>query len=146
MRVRVRERFVWLNDRVGRLLLSRRAHYFLVAAPTTASRDDAQFLMKKLRQLKVSPRALILNSAFVPGNEWIEVLESAELESEDLRSVLATLKEERQIREQASNEVARSFSKRHPSLRQLKLPYVEVPEPRDVVMALSQQLGAAQLI
>ncbi len=142
----VRERFVMLNDQVGRLLLSRHAHYLLVAAPTTAARDDAQYLVKKLRQLRISPRALILNSAFVPENEWIEVLESAELESAEVREVLATLKEERQIRERASADVARSFSRRHPSIRQMKLPYVVVPEQRDVVMTLSQQLNVDLLI
>ena len=143
---RVQKRFVWLNEHVGRLLLDPNTHYFLVAAPTSAARDDAQYLLKRLKALRVSPRALILNSAYVPENEWIEVLEDANLESEELRSVLATLREESEIRERASSEVARTFSRNHPSLTQLRLPYVEVQEPKDIVVELSHQLNVAQLV
>ncbi len=143
---RVRSRFVWLNERVGRLLLDPQTHYFLVAAPTTAARDDAKYLLKRLKALRLSPRALILNSAYVPENEWIEVLEEADLESEELRSVLSTLREESEIRERASSDVARAFSRQHPSLEQHRLPFVEVPEPREVVVLLSRQLDVAQLV
>jgi hypothetical protein len=143
---RVRKRFVWLNEHVGRLLLDPRTHYLLVAAPTTAARDDAQYLLKRLEALRISPRALILNSAYVPENEWIEVLEQADLDSEDLRSVLSTLREEAEIRERASSEVARTFSRQHPSLAQHRLPYVEVREPKEVVVELSRQLDVAHLV
>lgn len=143
---RVRKRFVWLNEHVGRLLLDPGTHYFLVAAPTMAARDDAQYLLQMLRALDVSPRALILNSAYVAENDWVQVLEDADLESEGLRAVLVTLREEAEIRERASAEVARSFNARHPSLAQLRLPHVEVSEPRDVVLQLSQQLNLARLI
>ena len=118
----------------------------LVAAPTTAARDDAQYLLKRLKALRVSPRALILNSAYVPENEWIEVLEDADLDSQELRSVLSTLREESEIRERASTEVAQAFSRQHPSLAQHRLPYVEVREPKDVVVELSHQLDVAHLV
>jgi anion-transporting ArsA/GET3 family ATPase len=143
---RVRERFVWLNERVSRLLLDRNAHYFLVAAPTAAASDDAQYLFKRLKALRVSPRALVLNSAYLPENEWIEVLEEIELESDELRAALSTLREESEIREKASDAVSGSFSARHPSLPQLRLPYVELPEPREIVLQLSRQLDVTHLL
>lgn len=120
----VREQFVKINEHVSRLLLHPNTHYFLVAAPTTAARDDAQYLARRLKALRILPRAVILNSAFVPENEWLDVLEDSDLESEELRSVLSTLREESEIRERASCEVARTFSRHQPSLAQLRLPYV----------------------
>ena len=143
---RVRERFVWLNERVGRLLLGRNAHYFLIAAPTAAARDDAHYLFKRLKALRVSPRALVLNSAYLPENEWIEVLEELELQSDELRAALSTLREESNNREKASAAVSGSFATRHPSLPQLRLPHVELPEPREIVLQLSRQLDVMHLI
>lgn len=61
-------------------------------------------------------------------------------------AVLATLREESDIRERASSDVARTFAQQHPKLAQQRLPYVEEPEPRDVVLELSRQLDVAQLV
>ena len=143
---RVRSRFLWLNEHVARLLLHPRTHYFLVAAPTTAARDDAQYLLKKLRSLKIDPRGFILNSAYVQESDWIDVLEDSDVDSDCIREVLASLREEHQVREQASARVARTFSNRHPSLTQLRLPYIEVPDPRDIVLALSNEFDLSHMV
>ncbi len=142
----VRERFVWLNEHVAKLLTGANTHYFLVASPTAAARADAHYLLKKLRGMKLRPHRLILNSAFILEREWLAVLEDADIESEAIREVLARLNDEDRSREQASEETSKTFAERHPNLVQLRLPHLEVPEPRDVVVGLSRHLAVSQVL
>lgn len=137
---RVRDRFLWINERTGELLLRPDTQYFLVAAPTAAAREDASFLFRKLHQLKIQPRGLILNSAFVPERPWFDVLYENDDLSPAVRSVLDALQEEARIREQAASDVASTIARRHPRLTQLRLPYVEEVEPRQVIETLSAAL------
>jgi anion-transporting ArsA/GET3 family ATPase len=143
---RVRERFLWINEKTGELLLRPDTRYFLVAAPTAAAREDASFLFKKLRQLEVSPRGLILNSAFVPPRQWLDVLDEHDSLSASVRSVLDSLQEEARIRDEAASEVSTAMARRHPRLTQLRLPFVEAAEPRQIVEALSAALDVERLL
>jgi anion-transporting ArsA/GET3 family ATPase len=143
---RVRERFLWINEKTGDLLLRPDTRYFLVAAPTTAAREDASFLFKKLTQLEVRPRGLILNSAFVPSRGWLDVLDETDSLSTSVRSVLDSLQEEARIREEAASEVSTTMARRHPRLAQHQLPFVEAKEPRQVVEALSAALDVERIL
>jgi anion-transporting ArsA/GET3 family ATPase len=143
---RVRERFLWINERTGDLLLRPNTRYFLVAAPTAAAREDASFLFKKLGQLEVRPRGLILNSAFVPERQWLDVLGETDSLSASVRTVLDSLQEEARLRDEAATEVSSTMARRHPRLSQLRLPFVEAAEPRQVVEALSTALDPEKLL
>ena len=143
---RVRERFLWLNARTGELLLRPDTRYFLVAAPTAAARDDAHYLAAKLRALRVQPQGVILNSAFVPERQWLDELEQTDEIGDSIREVLSALQAEAALREQAASEVAAAMAKRHPRLKQHRLPFVEAAEPRHVVEALSSILDVGQFL
>ena len=143
---RVRDRFLWLNAKTGDLLLRPDTRYFLVAAPTAAARDDAHYLAKRLRSLRVKPEAIILNSAFMPERPWVDVLEAAEDLSDPIRDVLETLQREAMLRESAASQVSTALASRHPELEQLRLPFVEASKPRDVVEILSASLELDRLL
>lgn len=143
---RVRERFLWINEKTGDLMLRPETRYFLVAAPTSAAREDASFLFKKLSQLEVKPRGLILNSAFVPPRQWLDVLDDTDALSASVRTVLDSLQEEARIREEAAAEVSKTMAARHPRLAQVRLPFVEAAEPRQVVEALSAALDVNRML
>ena len=143
---RVRERFLWINERTGDLLLRPDTRYFIVAAPTASAREDASFLFKKLGQLEVRPRGLILNSAFVPERKWLDVLDEKDTLSASVRTVLDSLQEEARVREEAATEVSSTMARRHPRLGQVRLPFVEAAEPRQVVEALSSALDVDKLL
>lgn len=143
---KVRQRFLWLNDRTGELLLRPDTQYFLVAAPTTAARDDAMYLVRKLREMQVEPRGVILNSAYTPKRDWLEQLDQSDETTDAIREALALLREEAELRERAATSVATTLARRHPRLTQLRLPFVDAGEPRDVVTALSSALDLPSLI
>ena len=73
---RVRKRFILLNEHTSDLLLRPETRYYPVASPTTAARDDVDYLVKKLAKLDIVPRALIVNSAFVPERDWVQALDA----------------------------------------------------------------------
>ncbi len=126
---RVRKRFILLNEHTSELLLRPETRYFLVASPTAAARDDVDYLIKKLGKLEMAPRALILNSAFVPERNWIHVLETADVTTTAIDEVLSTLTHEREARQRATARITSAFAKRYPNLPQLPLPFVEAVEP-----------------
>lgn len=143
---KVRERFLWLNERTGELLLRPDTRYFLVAAPTTAARDDAMYLVRKLREMKVEPRGVILNSAYTPEREWVEQLDRSDEATDAIRQALALLREEAELRERAAEGVAKTLAGRHPRLTQLLLPFIDADQPRDVVTSLSTALDVSHLL
>jgi anion-transporting ArsA/GET3 family ATPase len=143
---RVRKRFILLNEHTSELLRGPETRYFLIASPTTAARDDVDYLIKKLAALEVAPQALILNSAFVPERNWIHVLETADATTTAIDEVLSTLTHEREARQRATARITSAFSKRYPNLPQLPLPFVEAVEPRSIVHALAQYLDIPTLL
>jgi len=143
---RVRKRFILLNEHASELLLRPETRYFLVASPTAAARDDVDYLIKKLGALEMAPQALILNSAFVPERDWIDVLGAADATTAAIDEVLATLTHEREARQRATARITSTFSKRYPNLRQLPMPFVEAVEPRSIVHALAQHLDIPTLL
>jgi anion-transporting ArsA/GET3 family ATPase len=143
---RVRKRFILFNEHTSELLLHPDTRYFLVASPTAAASEDVDYLIKKLSTLGMTPKALILNSAFVPEHDWIEVLENADVTTPLVRGLLAVLREEKEIRERAAARLSSSFARRHPELRQLPLPFIEVVEPRSIVNALSEYFDIKELL
>ncbi len=142
---RVRKRFVWLNERTAELLLGPRTRYFLVAAPTGAAEDDIEYLMKRLGKLEIEPAMLLINSAFVPKRQWMTVLTKHEDTTPVIREVLTALAVEQQSREHATGRVSEAFVRRHPTVAQLRLPFVEAIEPRHVVEALAACFEAQTL-
>ena len=143
---RVRERFILLNEHTGELLLRPETRYFLVASPTAAAKDDVDYLIKKLGTLEVAPRALILNSAFVPERDWMRVLETTDVTTAAIDEVLSTLTHEREARHRATARITGAFSKRYPNLPQFPLPFVEAVEPRTIVHALARHLDVPALL
>lgn len=142
---RVREEFVWLNEHTAELLLGPRSRYLLVAAPTGAAKDDTEYLMRRLGKLDVEPTTLLINSAFVPERPWMTVLENDGETTPSIREVLATLSEEKESRERATARVSQSFSKRHPHVAQLRLPFVAAIEPQSIVRTLAETFEAQPL-
>ena len=142
----VREQFIVINDHSGDLLLHKDSRYLLVASPTGAARDDVDYLIKKLRQLGIVPTGLIINTAFVQERSWMETLEKSELPTPALRTVLDELRTRQETRKSAAERTVRSFSSRHPGLPQLRLPFVEVAEPRRIVDILSSHFDVDSLL
>lgn len=143
---RVRERFILLNEHTSDLLLRPETRYYPVASPTAAASDDVDYLIKQLAKLDISPRALILNSAFVPERDWVQVLEASGETTPAIDDVLSALNDERATRNRAAARITESFSRRYPSLPQLRLPFVESVEPRSIVHALSQSFDVDALL
>ena len=143
---RVRERFILLNEHTSDLLLRPETRYFLVASPTAAARDDADYLIKKLEKLGIAPHTLILNSAFVPERDWVQVLEAAEETTPAIHAALCALNDERETRTRAAARITDAFSKRQPNLQLLRLPYVETVEPRSIVHSLARSFDIPALL
>jgi len=143
---RVRERFIMLNEHTSELLLHPHTRYYLVAAPTLAARDDVEFLIRKLGSLDLRPEAVIFNGSFLLERPWIDVLESADETDEVVRGVLSMLRVEERIRAKAASRIASVFSTKHPALRQVPLPFLEMVEPRDIVHALADHLSTTTLV
>jgi len=143
---RVRKRFILLNEHTSDLLLRPETRYYPVASPTAAARDDVDYLIKKLGKLDIAPRALILNSAFVPEHDWVPVLEASGETTPAIDDVLSALNDERATRNRAASRITDAFSRKYPGLPQLRLPFLESVEPRSIVHALSQSFDIAQLL
>ncbi|MDH3200036.1 MAG: AAA family ATPase [Myxococcales bacterium] len=143
---RVRERFIMLNEHTSELLLHPDTRYFLVASLTVAARDDVHYLFRKLSALELVPRALIINSEFVPKRNWIDVLENSDEMTTAIREVIAALDEEDTIRKRAAQRTTAVFSRRYPNVLQLSLPFIEVVEPRNIVHALSDYFDIPALL
>lgn len=133
----VRERFVNLSQRASDLLLVKQTRYLLVTAPTGAASDNVRYLHARLRKLKLSPAALIVNQGLDAKAAWRPLLESPEPLAPDLAEVLAQLEDERAARLRAADRVRASFSNTHRRLPQIPLPFVEAARPREVVLALA---------
>jgi len=136
----VLDRFVALNEQTSQLLLGPNTQYVIVAAPTAAAQADARYLLTQLADLSFSPTALILNGAASPAYSFREVLDEAPETTEPMREVLRTLDRECESRAGAVATIADAFARTHPDLHQLRLPFVEAAEPRDIVVALAQTL------
>ena len=143
---RVRKRFILLNEHTSDLLLRPETRYYPVASPTAAARDDVDYLIKQLGKLGISPRALILNSAFVPERDWVQVLEASGETTPAIDDVLSGLNDERATRNRAAARITDAFSRRYPQLPQVRLPFVESVEPRSIVHTLSQGFDVAELL
>ena len=143
---RVRKRFILLNEHTSDLLLRPETRYYPVASPTAAARDDVDYLIRKLGKLGIVPRALILNSAFVPERDWVQVLEASGETTPAVDDVLSTLNDERATRNRAASRITDAFSTKYPGLPQLRLPFLESVEPRSIVHALSQSFDIAALL
>ncbi len=143
---RVRERFIMLNEHTSELLLHPDTRYFLVASLTAAARDDVDYLFRKLSALDLTPRALIINSAFVPTRDWIDVLESSDETTTAIREVIAALDEEEATRQRAAERTTGAFSRRYPNVPQVRLPFIEVVEPRSIVHALADHFDISALL
>lgn len=136
----VRTRFVQLTEQTSELLLGPSTRYIIVAAPTAAAQADADYLIHQLGELDIEAGALILNTAISPDYGFSDVLGAAPETSEAIREVLRGLDGERQSRAWAVTTVADAFGRKHPGLPQLRLPYVEATEPREIVEALTTAL------
>jgi anion-transporting ArsA/GET3 family ATPase len=143
---RVRKRFILLNEHASDLLLRPETRYYPVASPTAAASDDVDYLIKKLGKLDIAPRALILNSAFVPERDWVQVLEASGKTTTAIDQVLSGLNDERATRNRAASRITDAFSRKYPSVPQLRLPFIESVEPRSIVHALSQSFDIAALL
>ncbi len=143
---RVRKRFILLNEHTSDLLLRPETRYYPVASPTAAASDDVDYLIKQLGKLDISPRALILNSAFVPERDWVQVLEASGETTPAIDDVLSALNDERATRNRAAARITDAFSRRYPGLPQIRLPFVESVEPRRIVHALCQSFDVAALL
>jgi hypothetical protein len=143
---RVRKRFILLNEHTSDLLLRPETRYYPVASPTGAASDDVDYLIKQLGKLDITPKALILNSAFVPERDWVQLLEASGETTPAIDEVLCTLNDERATRNRAAARITDAFSRRYPSLPQLRLPFIESVEPRSIVHALSQSFDIASLL
>ncbi|MEM9731353.1 MAG: ArsA-related P-loop ATPase [Myxococcota bacterium] len=134
---KARERFLELNEQAGRLLFGPETKYLLVAAPTSAAQEDVHYLVNKLRGLRLRANAVILNSAYVVDSGWIERLENTERSTAAIRSALATIRDEQRARRRAADRLSDSIALQHPRLPQVRLPRVEVREPREIVSRLA---------
>ena len=100
----------------------------------------------ELGKLDIAPRALILNSAFVPERDWVQVLEASGKTTTAIDQVLSGLNDERATRNRAASRITDAFSRKYPSVPQLRLPFIESVEPRTIVHALSQSFDIAALL
>ncbi|RLB40106.1 MAG: hypothetical protein DRH30_08890 [Deltaproteobacteria bacterium] len=59
---------------------------------------------------------MILNSAFVPERDWVQLLEASGETTPAIDEVLSTLNDERATRNRAAARITDAFSRRYPSL------------------------------
>jgi anion-transporting ArsA/GET3 family ATPase len=137
----VRERFVELSQRASDLLLVKETRYLLVTAPTGAASDNVRYLHARLRQLKLTPVALIVNQGLDVTPAWSPLLNSPDPLAPDLAEVLAQLEAEHAARVRAAEAVRSEFHRSYRRLPQIPLPYVEAARPREVVLALAAPFG-----
>ena len=80
-------------------------------------------------------------------HRWESFEARAQLEesSEAIRAILAELRHEQETREQAATEVSETLARWSPALHQIQLPYVELADPREIVLSLAKQLDVAFL-
>lgn len=137
----VRPRFVELTEQTSDLLLGTKTHYVIVAAPTASAQADADYLIHQLAELHIEPNALILNTAISPDYAFRDVLAAAPETTESMHEVLRGLEAECQSRAWAVTAVADALMREHPQLMQLRLPFIEATEPREIVEALTEALN-----
>ncbi len=138
----VRERFVDLSRRASSLLLSKETRYLLVTAPTGASTENALYLHRRLRKLKLRPVALLINQALDLPPPWQPLLEQGDLLAPALADVLHLLEAERDQRARAADRARAELRQHLGRLEQICLPHVHTSQPREVVLALADTLEA----
>ncbi len=137
----VLDSFVALNQQTSQLLLGPATKYLIVAAPTAAAQADAHYLIAQLATLQISTTAILLNSAVSPSRDFVDLLDKATETTAPMRDVLRSLDYEWQSRAQAVATIADGFSGSHPELPQLRLPFVEQAEPREIIETLARVLA-----
>ena len=135
-----REPFVELSDLASEMLLSKTTHYVLVAAPHGVAADDVRFLLAQLKQLHLTPRALIINGGRRKPPDWQPLVDAADLIPVALNEEVQQLHAENLVRWTAADKLSAAFARDHHQLAQITLPFVENSEPREIVIALADAL------
>jgi anion-transporting ArsA/GET3 family ATPase len=136
----IRELFVALTERASNLLLGERTAYALVVAPTSAARDDALFLAKRLEKLGRSVRAIVMNRADRGPASFVEELTSAEDVPVAVAEAVSLLEAERASRSAAAAAFSADLGRRLPGVPIVRLPLVETPAPERIVATLSREV------
>jgi len=138
---RVRGRFVELNQGMAELLLGTRSRYLVVAAPTGAAKEDADYLIRRLEKLIGRPAALVVNASLAPDRPWEATLRQSSATTAAMTRALDALALEAERREAATHKVVDALHRKHPSVPLWQLPFIEVLSPRTVVERLAEALA-----
>lgn len=138
---RVRSRFVELNQGMAELLLGSRSRYLVVAAPTGAARDDADYLIRRLESLIGRPAALVVNASIVLDRPWDATLRASSATTEAMVRALDALALESERRDASTRKVVDVLGRKHPGVPLWRLPFIEARSPREVVESLAIALA-----